>query len=426
MPSAEFRVRKLEKKMMTFEQTWRWYGPNDPINLSYIEQAGATGIVTALHHIPVGEVWPVDEIEKRKKEIEWNDSTSPEKRRNLKWSVVESVNIHESIKTGASDRDTYIEKYKRTLTNLSQCGIKTVTYNFMPVLDWTRTDLGYELANGAKTLKFDMIALAAFDLYILKRKEAKTAYTYDQLEKAEEFFDHLDKKDQFKLQKTILAGLPGTDDVYSLEKFQEYLDVYKDIDEKKLRKNLAYFLKCIIPHAEKIGVKMAVHPDDPPFSILGLPRIVCKESDITRLLSVMDSPSNGLAFCTGSLGAHPENNLVKMVEQFGYRIHFYHLRSIQKQGDRSFYEVEHLGGDVDLYEIMIAAVKEQIRRKRGGGIDISIPLRSDHGLQMLYDLDKPFYPGYSAIGRLKGLAELKGMETAIRRCLFDNSERNFK
>ncbi len=401
---------------MSLLQTWRWYGPNDMVSLDDVLQAGAKGIVNALHHIPVGEVWSVEEILKRKKIIEWDEKKN--KPRDLKWSVVESVNIHESIKKGSADRDQMIENYIQTIKNLSECGIYTVCYNFMPILDWTRTDLVYEVEDGSKALRFDAINLAAFDLFILKRTEAKGEYIPEVIQKAQERFDSLNQEERELLQKNVLAGLPGTTDIIEIEDFRKFLAQYEHIDAAALKSNLKYFLERVVPEAEKAGIKLCCHPDDPPYPIFGLPRIISNEEDLIYLISCVDSPSNGITFCTGSLGPNVSNDLPAIIEKVGHKIHFLHLRNVQRQADGSFYEADHLTGSTDMYAVMLALVKEVNKRKESGRDDFAIPMRPDHGHQMLDDLNKhvPF-AGYSAIGRLRGLAELRGLELGISRTL---------
>ncbi|REL24659.1 mannonate dehydratase [Rhodohalobacter sp. SW132] len=390
------------------EQTWRWYGNYDSISLQEIVQTGATGIVTALHHIPIGDVWTTEEIEKRKKEIE--DA-------GLRWSVVESIPVHEDIKRQIGNYENYIENYKESLKNLGKCGIKTVCYNFMPVLDWTRTDLEYETADKSTALRFEESALAAFDLYILQRSAAKSSYPEQVIQEAEAFYKKLSSKDAEILTDTILAGLPGSEEGYSLDEFKEMLKSYKGITANDLKEHLYHFLKEVIPAAEQAGIKMAIHPDDPPFPLFGLPRVVSTESDAKSLLDVVDSVHNGLTFCTGSYGARADNDLTGMVKRLGHRINFIHLRSVQHESGKSFHEANHLEGSADIPSVMRAIIEEQLNRKKTGRDDTDIPMRPDHGHKMLDDMNKESAPGYSLIGRLRGLAELRGLETGIRNTL---------
>ena len=393
---------------MKLEETWRWFGPDDPISLQEICQTGATGIVTALHQIPNGEAWPVKEIEKRKKEIE---------KKRLKWSVVESIPVHEDIKRQTGRYKIYLENYKKSIDNLASCGISTVCYNFMPVLDWTRTDLNYLVKDGSTALRFDEIAVATFDIFILERKDAADDYSNEICLIAEEYFQQLKPNEKKHLTETILAGLPGSEEGYTLNEFREILDSYREIDDSTLRHNLYSFLSEVIPVAEAAGVRMAIHPDDPPFSLFGLPRVVSSEKDVEQLLHAVDSPVNGFTFCTGSFGVRPDNNLPGMIERLGSRIHFIHLRNILLEHGRSFHESDHLNGSVDMADVMKALIIELIRRKKQGRTDLNIPMRPDHGHRMLCDTDRSSNPGYSLIGRLRGLAELRGLEMGIQKNL---------
>ena len=394
---------------MKMTQTWRWYGPNDPVSLLDVRQAGATGVVNALHHIPNGDIWSVKEIQKRKNEIE---------KAGLTWDVVESLPVHEKIKTRSADFEQIIENYKESMKNLAACGVYVICYNFMPILDWTRTRLDMPLENGSLALEYNASELRVFDLFILRRDGAEQDYTIEEIEQAKNQFKNLEALDIQRISDNMLKGLPGSEEGYSMEEFKAMLDTYKGINADKLRSHLVQFLSEIIPLAEELGIRMCIHPDDPPFTLLGLPRVMSTQADYQFIFDQVPPMSNGITFCTGSLGVRADNDLPAIFDAFADRVHFLHLRSTKRDAEGNFYEADHLTGDVDMFEIITRVIKEQRRRVSENRQDASIPMRPDHGHQMLDDLVKlKINPGYSAIGRLKGLAELRGLEWGINKMI---------
>jgi mannonate dehydratase len=394
---------------MAFEHTWRWFGPQDPISLKEVKQTGATGVVTALHQTPIGTIWSIDKINERKAMIEAEGLT---------WSVVESVPVHEDIKKRTGNYKEYIENYKKTIANLGKCGIDTVCYNFMPVLDWSRTDLKVEFRDGSITTKFDAKVFASFDLFILERPNASESYTQNQIDQAKTYYDTLSESQKEKLVETILLGFPGSLEAYSLEGFKTAINAYQSISKEQLQENLQAFIKEIVPVAEEAGIILAIHPDDPPWSLLGLPRIVSTTDDLEKILNTVDSPVNGITLCTGSLGASINNDLVELTEKIVKRINFVHLRNLTRNIDGDFMEAHHLNGEIDLYKVMRTLLLEQKRRADSNEINARMPMRPDHGHLTIADENrKGIYPGYSLFGRMRGLAELRGLELGILRSL---------
>ena len=393
-------------------ESWRWFGPSDPVSIEDIRQTGVTDIVSALHDIPAGEVWPLKAILKHQALIEnRNDELAP-----LTWTVVESIPVHEDIKLARPGHEKYIEAWAQSMENLAQCGIKTICYNFMPVIDWTRTDLKYKLPSGAYALRFDQKKFAAFDLFILKRENAETDYSSDEISEAKHIFEEMSEVERTQLTNNIIAGLPGKmTESYGLDDFRNMLANYKDVDSKILRGNLFAFLSKVLPRAEALGVKLAIHPDDPPRDMLGLPRIICTADDLDILFDAQPSPSNGITLCVGTYSSRPDNDLPAMARQFGPRIHFSHLRGVSRDADeqRSFYEASHLDSDIDMIQVIQELLNEETRRAKEDPEQQGIYIRPDHGLQMMDDIDKNGNPGYSGIGRLKGVAEVRGVIRAL-------------
>ena len=394
------------------QESWRWFGPNDPVSINEIRHTGVTDIVSALHDIPAGEVWPLEDIRAYKALIE---DCAPELAP-LKWTVVESIPVHEDIKLARPGHEKYVEAWAASMENLAKCGIKTICYNFMPVIDWTRTELKFKLPSGAYALRFNQKKFAAFDLFILKREGAEAEYSDKELAEAKDIFEAMSEEERTQLTDNIIAGLPGKmTESYGLDDFRDMLANYKDVDAATLRANLFAFLEQVLPRAETAGVNLAIHPDDPPRDMLGLPRIICTANDLDILFEAQPSPANGITLCVGTYSSRPDNDLPAMAKQFGPRIHFSHLRGVSRDADeqRSFYEASHLDSDIDMIAVIQELLNEEARRKREAPELESIFIRPDHGLQMMDDIEKPGNPGYSGIGRLKGVAEIRGVIRAL-------------